>query len=149
MGLIDDKKRINEIELTEERAILVGLITPQQGEAKAREYLDELEFLAETAGATTVRTFLQRCDGPNSTSYVGKGKLEEIVAYVEDNDISLVIFDDDLSPKQVAFIEKAVKVKTLDRTSLILDIFAKRAQTASAKMQVELAQYQYLSLIHI
>ena len=144
MGLIDDKKRINEIELTEERAILVGLITPQQGEAKAREYLDELEFLAETAGATTVHTFLQRCDGPNSTSYVGKGKLEEIVAYVEDNDISLVIFDDDLTPKQVAFIEKAVKVKTLDRTSLILDIFAKRAQTASAKMQVELAQYQYL-----
>ena len=109
MGLIDDKKRINEIELTEERAILVGLITPQQGEAKAREYLDELEFLAETAGATTVHTFLQRCDGPNSTSYVGKGKLEEIVAYVEDNDISLVIFDDDLTPKQVAFIEKPGK----------------------------------------
>ena len=144
MGLIDDKKRVNEIEALEERAILVGLITPQQGEAKAKEYLDELEFLAETAGATTVRTFLQRCDGPNSTSYVGKGKLEEIVAYVQENDISLVIFDDDLTPKQVAFIEKAVQVKTLDRTSLILDIFAKRAQTASAKMQVELAQYQYL-----
>ncbi len=144
MGLIDDSKRINEIEAIEERAILVGLITPQQGEAKTKEYLDELEFLAETAGAVTVRTFLQRCDGPNSTSYVGKGKLEEIVAFVEENDISLVIFDDDLTPKQIAFIEKAVKVKTLDRTSLILDIFAKRAQTASAKMQVELAQYQYL-----
>ena len=97
MGLIDDSKRINDIQ--EERAILVGLITPQQGEAKTKEYLDELEFLAETAGATTVHTFLQRCDGPNSTSYVGKGKLEEIVAYVEDNDISLVIFDDDLTPK--------------------------------------------------
>ena len=144
MGLIDDSKRINEIDTQEERAILVGLITPQQGEAKAKEYLDELEFLAETAGAVTVRTFLQRCDGPNSTSYVGKGKLEEIVDFVENNDISLVIFDDDLTPKQIAFIEKAVKVKTLDRTSLILDIFAKRAQTASAKMQVELAQYQYL-----
>ncbi len=144
MGLIDDSKRINEIDIQEERAILVGLITPQQGEAKTKEYLDELEFLAETAGAVTVRTFLQRCDGPNSTSYVGKGKLEEIVAFVEENDISLVIFDDDLTPKQIAFIEKAVKVKTLDRTSLILDIFAKRAQTASAKMQVELAQYQYL-----
>ena len=144
MGLIDDSKRINEIDQKEERAILVGLITPQQGEAKAKEYLDELEFLAETAGAVTVHTFLQRCDGPNSTSYVGKGKLEEIVAYVEQNDINLVIFDDDLTPKQVAFIEKAVQVKTLDRTSLILDIFAKRAQTASAKMQVELAQYQYL-----
>ena len=142
MGLIDDSKRINDIQ--EERAILVGLITPQQGEAKTKEYLDELEFLAETAGAVTVRTFLQRCDGPNSTSYVGKGKLEEIVTFVEENDISLVIFDDDLTPKQIAFIEKAVKVKTLDRTSLILDIFAKRAQTASAKMQVELAQYQYL-----
>ena len=144
MGLIDDSKRINEIDIQEERAILVGLITPQQGETKTKEYLDELEFLAETAGAVTVHTFLQRCDGPNSTSYVGKGKLEEIVAYVEENDISLVIFDDDLTPKQIAFIEKAVKVKTLDRTSLILDIFAKRAQTASAKMQVELAQYQYL-----
>ena len=142
MGLIDDSKRINELE--EERAVLVGLITPQQGEAKAREYLDELEFLAETAGATTVHTFLQRCESPNSTSYVGKGKLEEITAYVEENDINLAIFDDDLSPKQVAFIEKALKVKTLDRTSLILDIFAKRAQTSSAKMQVELAQYQYL-----
>lgn len=101
MGLIDDKKRVNEIELSEERAILVGLITPQQGEAKAKEYLDELEFLAETAGAVTVRTFLQRCDGPNSTSYVGKGKLEEIVAYVEDNDISLVIFDETSRPSRL------------------------------------------------
>ena len=108
MGLIDDSKRINDIQ--EERAILVGLITPQQGEAKTKEYLDELEFLAETAGAVTVQTFLQRCDGPNSTSYVGKGKLEEIVAFVEENDISLVIFDDDLTPKQIAFIEKAVEV---------------------------------------
>jgi len=144
MGLIDDSKRTVNETLQDERAVLVGLVTPQQGEAKAREYLDELQFLALTAGATTVRTFLQRCQGPNSTSFVGKGKLEEIANYVQDNDIALVIFDDDLTPKQVANIEKAVRVKVLDRTSLILDIFAKRAQTANAKLQVELAQYQYL-----
>ena len=143
MGLIDDKKR--EIDAVEqERAVLVGLITPMQPEAKTLEYLDELEFLAHTAGAETVHRFVQRIDSPNSTSYVGKGKLEEIVEYVENNDVALVIFDDDLSPKQIAFIEKAVHVKVLDRTSLILDIFAKRAQTATAKIQVELAQYQYL-----
>ena len=143
MGLIDDKKRdINAIE--QEQAVLVGLITPQQPETKTMEYLDELEFLAHTAGAETVRRFVQRIDAPNSTSYVGKGKLEEIVAYVDEHEVSLIIFDDDLSPKQIAFIEKAARVKVLDRTSLILDIFAKRAQTANAKMQVELAQYQYL-----
>ena len=143
MGLIDDKKRdINAIE--QEQAVLVGLITPQQPEAKTMEYLDELEFLAHTAGAVTVKKFVQRIDAPNSTSYVGKGKLEEIVAFADEHDISLIIFDDDLSPKQIAFIEKAARIKVLDRTSLILDIFAKRAQTANAKMQVELAQYQYL-----
>ena len=143
MGFIDDSKR-NISTVEQETAVLVGLITPQQNEAKAGEYLDELEFLAETAGATTVKRFTQRCDSPNSTSYVGKGKLEEIVDYVENNDVSMVIFDDDLSPKQIAFIQKATHVKVLDRTTLILDIFAKRAQTANAKMQVELAQYQYL-----
>ena len=127
-----------------ERAVLVGLITPTQNETKAREYLDELAFLADTAGATTVKKFTQRCDAPNRTSFVGKGKLDEIRAYVEENEIGLVIFDDDLSPKQIANIEKELKVKILDRTSLILDIFAKRAQTANAKMQVELAQYRYL-----
>ena len=143
MGLIDDKKRdISAVE--QEQAVLVGLITPQQPEAKTMEYLDELEFLAHTAGAVTMRKFIQRVDAPNSTSYVGKGKLEEIVTYIDENEIGLVIFDDDLSPKQIAFIEKATRVKVLDRTSLILDIFAKRAQTANAKMQVELAQYQYL-----
>lgn len=142
MGFIDDSKRVND--LVEERAVLVGLITPQQPENKAKEYLDELEFLAATAGATTVKTFTQRCDTPNSTSFVGKGKLEEIANYVEENEIDLVIFDDDLTPKQTYNIEKVVKSKVLDRTSLILDIFAKRAQTANAKMQVELAQYQYL-----
>ena len=145
MGLIDDQKRtINALQ--EERAVLVGLITPAQNEATAKEYLDELEFLADTAGAVTVKRFTQKCAGPNSTSFVGKGKLEEIVAYVqdEDNDVGLIIFDDDLTPKQVSFVEKATHVKVLDRTTLILDIFAKRAQTANAKMQVELAQYQYL-----
>ena len=129
---------------TNERAVLVGIITPTQSEAKANEYLDELDFLADTAGAVTVKKFLQRLDSPNSTTFVGKGKLEEIRQYVEDNEIGLVIFDDDLSPKQVANIEKELKVKILDRTSLILDIFTKRAKTANAKMQVELAQYQYL-----
>jgi len=142
MGLIDDSKRINDT--IEEHAVLVGLITPEQNENKAREYLDELDFLAETAGAITVKKFLQRADAPNRTTFVGKGKLEEIAAFVENNDVQLVIFDDDLSPKQVSNIEREVKVKVLDRTTLILDIFARRAQTAAAKMQVELAQYQYL-----
>ncbi|MCC8071285.1 MAG: GTPase HflX [Bacteroidales bacterium] len=127
-----------------ERAVLVGLITPQQNEAKVNEYLDELAFLADTAGAETVRRFTQRMGGADSRTFVGKGKLEEIRQYVEDNDIGMVIFDDDLSSKQVANIERELKVKILDRTSLILDIFAKRAQTAHAKTQVELAQYQYL-----
>ena len=129
---------------TTERAVLVGLITPQQGEAKAHEYLDELAFLADTAGAVTVQRFVQRLDHPNSRTYVGTGKLEEIKQYVNDNEIGMVIFDDDLSTKQVSNIEKELQVKILDRTSLILDIFAKRAQTANAKTQVELAQYQYL-----
>lgn len=129
---------------TTERAVLVGLITPTQGEAKANEYLDELAFLADTAGAVTVMRFLQRLDYPNPRTFVGTGKLEEIKQYVEDNEIGMVIFDDDLSTKQVSNIEKELQVKILDRTSLILDIFAKRAQTANAKTQVELAQYQYL-----
>ena len=141
MGMIDGQI-INTAE--SERAVLVGLITPTQSETRAREYLDELAFLADTAGAVTVKTFVQRLDGPNRTTFVGKGKLDEIRQFIEDNDIGLVIFDDDLTPKQVANIEKEVKIKVLDRTSLILDIFAKRAQTANAKMQVELAQYQYL-----
>ena len=127
-----------------ERAVLVGLITQKQDETKANEYLAELAFLAETAGAETVRTFLQRLDYPNPRTFVGKGKLDEIKQFVEENDISMVIFDDDLTTKQVANIEREVNVKILDRTSLILDIFASRAQTANAKTQVELAQYQYL-----
>ena len=129
---------------TSERAILVGLVTPQQNEQKALEYLDELEFLADTAGAVTEKKFLQKLGGPDSRTFVGKGKLDEIRQYVEDNEIGMAIFDDDLTSKQVANIERELKIKILDRTSLILDIFAKRAQTANAKTQVELAQYQYL-----
>ena len=128
-----------------ERAILVGLITPTQDEAKSTEYLDELAFLADTAGAEAVKRFTQRLDYPNPRTFVGKGKLEEIKQYIEDDgDIAMAIFDDDLSTKQVLNIERELGVKILDRTNLILDIFAKRAQTASAKTQVELAQYQYL-----
>ena len=127
-----------------EKAVLVGLITPRQNELKANEYLAELAFLADTAGAETVRTFLQRLEYPNPRTFVGKGKLDEIKTYSDENDVAMVIFDDDLTVKQVANIERELGVKVLDRTSLILDIFAKRAQTANAKTQVELAQYQYL-----
>ena len=127
-----------------ERTVLVGLITQQQSEIKVNEYLDELAFLADTAGADPIKRFIQKMDYPNPRTYVGKGKLEEIRQYVEDNEIGIVIFDDDLTTKQVSNIEKELQVKILDRTSLILDIFAKRAQTATARTQVELAQYQYL-----
>ena len=139
----------NEIETRPERAVLVGLITPQQDERKTNEYLDELEFLAETAGAETVKRFTQRAGGPHSVTYLGTGKLKEIRQYIEDEedaerDIDMVIFDDELSAKQLRNIEAELKVKILDRTSLILDIFAMRAQTANAKTQVELAQYRYM-----
>ena len=144
-----------------ETAVLVGIITPQQDEAKTKEYLDELEFLADTAGAVTVKRFTQRVNGPSSVTYVGKGKLEEIAAYIKDCEeradkeeihpdgtpwqpVGMVIFDDELSAKQIRNIEAELKVKILDRTSLILDIFAMRAQTANAKTQVELAQYRYM-----
>ncbi len=145
--------------------MLVGLITPQQNEAKTKEYLDELEFLADTAGAVTMKRFTQRVNGPSSVTYVGKGKLEEIRAYIEECEkaydewqeelhypeegpgpqpVGMVIFDDELSAKQIRNIEQELQVKILDRTSLILDIFAMRAQTANAKTQVELAQYRYM-----
>lgn len=127
-----------------EKALLVALVTPRQNEAKTNEYLDELAFLAETAGAETVGRITQKLEYPNSHSYVGKGKLEEIRRFVEENNVGVVIFDDDLSTKQVSNLERELQVKILDRTSLILDIFARRAQTAHAKTQVELAQYQYL-----
>jgi GTP-binding protein hflX len=138
---------MKEFILTEhesEQAVLIGLITPTQNEAKANEYLDELAFLAETAGAVPVKKFLQRLDYPNPRTFIGSGKLQEIKAYIDEHEIGLAIFDDDLSSKQVSNIEKELQVKILDRTSLILDIFALRAQTANAKTQVELAQYQYL-----
>lgn len=132
-----------------ETAVLVALITSQQDERKTAEYLDELEFLAETAGAHTVKRFTQRAEGPNSTTYVGAGKLDEIRAYIEaeadaEREVGMVIFDDELSARQLRNIEKVLKIKILDRTTLILDIFAMRAQTSNAKTQVELAQYRYM-----
>ena len=150
-----------------ETAVLVGLITQQQNEAKTKEYLDELEFLADTAGAVTVKRFTQKVQGPSQVTYVGKGKLEEIRQYIKQQEdayydwldagspepeegqeapqpVGMVIFDDELSAKQMRNIENELKVKILDRTSLILDIFAMRAQTAEAKTQVELAQYRYM-----
>ena len=133
-----------------EKAVLVGLITQTQDERKTNEYLDELAFLAETAGAEVVKRFTQKLDTPNSVTYVGKGKLQEIKEYLElqneseETEIGMVIFDDELSAKQIRNIEGELKVKILDRTSLILDIFAMRAQTANAKTQVELAQYKYM-----
>ena len=140
---------INAIEAVQETAILVGIITPEQNERKTKEYLDELEFLAETAGAKTVKRFTQKQNRPNSVTYLGIGKLQEIREYIvreedAERDISMVIFDDELSAKQLRNIENELKVKILDRTSLILDIFAMRAQTANAKTQVELAQYRYM-----
>ena len=130
-------------EIYEEKAVLVGVITQLQSEEKAREYLNELAFLAETAGASPEKLFFQRLEYPNPKTYVGPGKLIEIKNYIDENEIGLVIFDDELSPKQLRNIEAELKVLILDRTTLILDIFAKRAQTASAKTQVELAQLQY------
>ncbi len=128
-----------------ERAILVGIISPQQNAERLNEYLDELAFLAETAGAISVARFTQSLKSPHPVTYVGSGKLQEIAAFVEDHDIDLIIFDDELSPSQLRNIEKVIKKKRiLDRNNLILDIFAKRAQTAHAKVQVELAQYEYL-----
>ena len=140
------------IEVTEiycENAVLVGLITPQQKEAKAREYIDELAFLADTAGAHVVKTFFQKMDYPNSRTFVGEGKLMEIREFIKEREeseepVGMVIFDDELSPVQLRNIERELQIKILARTNLILDIFAKRAQTAYAKTQVELAQYQYL-----
>ena len=150
-----------------ETAVLVALITQQQDEAKTKEYLDELEFLADTAGAVTIKRFTQKVQGPSQVTYVGKGKLEEIKQFVKQKEdayydwldagsplplegqetpqpVGMVIFDDELSAKQIRNIEQELKVKILDRTSLILDIFAMRAQTAEAKTQVELAQYRYM-----
>lgn len=131
-------------EVKNQQAILVGIVTQFQSEEQVQEYLEELDFLAETAGIIPVKHFTQKLEHPNPTTFVGTGKLDEIKQYMEDNEIGVVIFDDELSAKQLRNIEKILQVKILDRTSLILDIFAMRAQTAYAKTQVELAQYQYL-----
>ncbi|MEX2589209.1 MAG: GTPase HflX, partial [Chitinophagales bacterium] len=128
----------------EETAVLIGLVTLEQDEKALQEYLDELEFLAHTAGAITKKRYFQKLDRPDKRSYIGKGKLEEVRNYVEEHEIDLVIFDDEISPSQQRNIEKALKCKVLDRSMLILDIFANRAKTQQAKTQVELAQIQYL-----
>lgn len=127
-----------------EKAVLVGLVTQSQTDEQLKEYLDELAFLAETAGAITQARFIQKLDTPHPKTFVGTGKLQEIVDYVQENGIDMVIFDDELSPSQLRNVERELKVKVLDRSNLILDIFANRARTAHAKTQVELAQYQYL-----
>lgn len=127
-----------------EIAVLVGLITPAQNEQRVKEYLDELAFLTETAGMDAVKRFTQKLDHAHPVTFVGSGKLQEIKEYIVENEVGQVIFDDELSPKQLRNIEKELQVRIMDRTSLILDIFALRAQTAHAKTQVELAQYQYM-----
>jgi GTP-binding protein HflX len=128
----------------EEKVILVGIITPKQDETKVAEYLDELSFLAETAGAVTCRKFTQRLDHSQAKTYIGSGKIDEIKAYIDEQEIETVIFDDELTPSQLRNLEKNLECKIIDRTNLILDIFARRAKTAYAKTQVELAQYQYM-----
>ncbi|HVI46331.1 MAG TPA: GTPase HflX [Chitinophaga sp.] len=138
--MIEKKQTVQK----EERAVIVGVITKDQTERQVQEFLDELVFLAETAGATTVKRFTQKLAHPDRATFVGKGKLEEIFQFITGRDISLVIFDDELTGSQIANIEKVLKVKVIDRSDLILDIFARRARTAQAKVQVELAQYQYI-----
>ena len=138
--MIEKQNRIQE----EEKAVLIGVVQKDQTEQQVQEYLDELAFLAETAGAVTVKKFVQKLAHPDSRTYVGKGKLQEIATYIQNKEIDLLIFDDELTGAQISNIEKEVKVKTIDRSDLILDIFARRAKTAQAKAQVELAQYQYI-----
>lgn len=138
--MIEKKKAIQ----LEEKTVLVGLIQKEQTDEQVKEYMDELAFLSETAGAVAVKRFTQRLPHPDSRTFVGKGKLEEIKNYVSGKNIHLVIFDDELTGSQISNIEKELGVKTIDRSDLILDIFASRARTAQAKVQVELAQYQYL-----
>jgi len=127
-----------------EKAVLIGIMNREQNEEKVTEYLDELEFLTYTAGGEVYKRFVQRMDVPNPKTLIGSGKMQEVQAYVEEHEIGSVIFDDELSPAQQRNIEKQLRCKIIDRTSLILDIFAQRAQTSYARTQVELAQYQYL-----
>jgi len=138
------KQKYYDTAIKQEKAVLVGIITPGGTEEKEREYLEELEFLVDTAGGATVKTFTQKMQRPERATFVGTGKLEEIKAYVAAEEIDMVVFDDELSPSQMRNIETELQVKILDRSNLILDIFAGRAQTAQAKAQVELAQLQYL-----
>ena len=138
--MIEKKNRVQQ----EERAVLVGLVYKEQTETQVQEYLDELAFLAETAGAVAVKKFMQKLPHPDSRTYIGKGKLEEIRSYIQGKNIRVIVFDDELSGAQINNIEKILEVKTIDRSDLILDIFARRAKTAQAKAQVELAQYQYI-----
>lgn len=138
--MLDKSKKIKK----EEKAVLVGLVHKDQTEQQLNEYLDELAFLAETAGAVTVKRFTQKLPHPDSRTFIGKGKLEEIRQYIQGRDVRIIIFDDELSGAQINNIEKALEVKTIDRSDLILDIFANRAKTAQARAQVELAQYQYI-----
>jgi GTP-binding protein HflX len=137
--MLEKKKRTNE-----EKAVLVGLIHQSQTEEQVKEYLEELAFLAETAGAKAVKRYAQRLAHPDPRTFIGKGKLEEIKRYIDDKDIQTAIFDDELSGSQITNIEKILNIKVIDRSDLILDIFASRAKTAQAKTQVELAQYQYI-----
>lgn len=138
--MIEKKNKVKH----EERAVLVGVVQKDQTEHQVKEYLDELAFLAETAGAVTIKKFIQKLPHPDSRTFVGKGKLQEIADYVKLHDIGMIIFDDELSGAQITNIEKETNAKTIDRSDLILDIFARRAKTAQAKAQVELAQYQYI-----
>jgi GTP-binding protein HflX len=138
--VLDKKKIVHK----EERAVLVGIVHKDQTEEELHEYLDELAFLSETAGAVAVKRFTQKLPHPDSRTFIGKGKLEEIKNYIHGRNIRIVIFDDELNGSQITNIEKALEVKTIDRSDLILDIFARRAKTAQAKAQVELAQYQYI-----
>jgi GTP-binding protein HflX len=142
--MLDKKTTTIALAPTQEKAVFVAVITAQTSDREVNEYLDELQFLAETAGVTGNKRFLQRLDRPNPKTYLGTGKLEELAAYIKVEEINLVIFDDELSPSQLRNLDKILECKILDRTNLILDIFAQRAKTAYAKTQVELAQYQYL-----
>lgn len=138
--MLDKKNIIHK----EERAVLVGIVHKEQTESQVQEYLDELAFLAETAGAIAVKRFVQKLPHPDSRTFIGKGKLDEIKNYIDGKNIRIIIFDDELNGSQITNIEKVLDVKTIDRSDLILDIFARRAKTAQAKTQVELAQYQYI-----
>ena len=135
---------IEKTDLTHEKAVLIGIVTKEQGHDKLEEYLDELEFLTYTAGGEVIKRFSQNMDKPNPKTFIGTGKMNELKQFVDENDVGTAIFDDELSPAQQKNIEKILKCKVLDRTTLILDIFAQRAQTSYARTQVELAQYEYL-----